>query len=373
MKTPSWLAGLAVVLCAAVPPAVLAQAQPAATASQPAVQSAAQPAPEDSQARRQVVQPGNNAPVWREVKSGEANYTSIKGPETGVLIQQQAKFFGQDSMSTAGEAWRKYRNGPITVYGGWLIVLALVALGAFYLWKGPIRLHEPPSGRMILRFTMLERWAHWSVAISFCILGVSGLVILFGKHILLPVIGYTLFAWLTILMKNLHNFIGPLFILSIVLMAIIYVRYNLPAKGDLTWLARFGGMFSGKEVPSGRFNAGEKGWFWLGVVVLGTVMSVSGLIMLFPNFDQVRTTMQQANIVHGAAGVIFMAMSFAHIYLGTIGMEGAYDGMRHGYVDEEWAREHHELWYGDVKSGRVKPPGEPAPAARPQNLGGSTP
>ena len=376
MKTPSWLAGLAVVLCAAVPPAVLAQAkpaQPATTASQPAFQSAAQPAPEDSQARRQVVQPGNNAPVWREVKSGEANYTSIKGPETGVLIQQQAKFFGQDSMSTAGEAWRKYRNGPITVYGGWLVVLALVALGAFYLWKGPIRLHEPPSGRMILRFTMLERWAHWSVAISFCILGVSGLVILFGKHILLPVIGYTLFAWLTILMKNLHNFIGPLFILSIVLMAIIYVRYNLPAKGDLTWLARFGGMFSGKEVPSGRFNAGEKGWFWLGVVVLGTVMSVSGLIMLFPNFDQVRTTMQQANIVHGAAGVIFMAMAFAHIYLGTIGMEGAYDGMRHGYVDEEWAKEHHQLWYDDVKSGRVKSPGEPAPAARPQNLGGSTP
>ena len=363
MKTRSWLAGLAAVLFALV--------APAAAFGQSTALPPAQPSEQDSQARRQAVQPGNNAPVWRDVKSGGENYTSIKGPETGVLIQQQAKFFGQDVMSTAGEAWRKYRNGPVTFYGGWLVVLVAVAIAAFYLWKGPIKLHQPPSGRMMLRFTTIERWAHWSVAISFCVLGVSGLVILFGKHILLPVIGYTLFAWLTILMKNLHNFIGPLFIVSIALMAIIYVRYNLPAACDLTWLARLGGMFSGKEVPSGRFNAGEKGWFWAGLVVLGTVMSISGLIMLFPNFDQVRATMQQANIVHGVGAVLFIAMSLAHIYLGTIGMEGAYEGMRTGYVDEEWVKEHHELWYDDVKSGRVKLGSEGAPV-RPQNLGGST-
>ena len=351
---------------AALPTAVSAQAQPApATAAATAPAPAAQPAATDSQARRQAVQPGNNAPVWREVKSGEANYTSIKGPETGVLIQPQAKFFGQKVTSTAGEAWRNYRNGPITFYGGWLIVLAVIALGAFYLWKGPIRLHHPPTGRMMLRFTAVERWAHWSVAISFSILGISGLVMFFGKHILLPVIGYTLFAALTMLLKNLHNFIAPLFILSIVLMAIIFVRYNLPAASDITWLVRLGGLVSGKEVPSGRFNAGEKGWFWGGLVVLGTIMSISGVILLFPNFDQVRTTMQQASIVHAIGAVIFIAMSLAHIYLGTIGMEGAYDGMRHGYVDEEWMREHHSLWYDDVKSGKVAAPGEPAPATRP--------
>ncbi len=389
MKTRSWLASLAAVLCAAVPASVLAQAQPAQPApaaapvtapaatpapavaapaatlapmTPPAAAATPVPAPDDTQATRQVVQPGNNAPVWREVRSGENNYTSIKGPETGILIQPQAKFFGQDTMTTAGEAWRKYRNGPITVYGGWLVVLALVALGAFYLWKGPIKLHEPTTGRMILRFNMIERWAHWTMAISFSILGISGLVLLFGKHILLPVIGYTLFAWLTLLMKNLHNFVGPLFILSIILFAIIYVRYNFPARGDLTWITRLGGMLSGKHVPSGRFNAGEKGWFWAGVVVLGTIMSITGLILLFPNFDQVRATMQQAHIVHAVAGVIFIAMSFAHIYLGTVGMQGAYDGMRHGYVDEAWAKEHHELWYNDIKSGKVRPGEERAPA-----------
>jgi formate dehydrogenase subunit gamma len=380
MNTRSWLASLAVVLCAVLSalaaPTALAQstapAAPSATPSAPAV-APAQPSEQDTQARRQAVQPGNNAPVWRDVKSGGENYTSIKGPETGVLIQQQAKFFGQDTMSTAGEAWRKYRNGPVTFYGGWFVVLVALAIGAFYLWKGPIKLHQPPSGRLMLRFTLLERWAHWSVAISFCVLGISGLVMLFGKHILLPVIGYTLFSWLTMLMKNLHNFIGPLFILSIVLLAVIFVRWNLPARGDLTWLLRFGGMFSGKEVPSGRFNAGEKGWFWVGLIGLGTLMSITGVIMLFPNFEQVRSTMQQANILHGIGAIGFIAMSFGHIYIGTIGMEKAYDGMRTGYSDEEWIREHHSLWYDDVKSGRAKLGSEPPPAARPQNLGGSTP
>ncbi len=376
MKTRSWLASLAAVLCAAVSAGTMAQPAnpvPAAVPAAPAVAASAAataapavatpaPSPDDTQATRQAVQPGNNAPVWREVRSGEANYTSIKGPETGILIQPQAKFFGQDTMSTAGEAWRKYRNGPITVYGGWLVVIALIVLGAFYLWKGPIKLHEPTTGRMILRFNMIERWAHWTMAISFSILGISGLVLLFGKHILLPVIGYTLFAWLSLLMKNLHNFVGPLFILSIVLFALIYVRHNFPAAVDFKWLASFGGLLSGKHVPSGRFNAGEKGWFWAGVVVLGTIMSISGLILLFPNFDQVRATMQQAHIVHAVAGVIFIAMSFAHIYLGTVGMQGAYDGMRHGHVDETWAKEHHELWYNDIKSGKVRTGEDRAPA-----------
>ncbi len=372
MNTRSGLTSLALALCVlASPSAVFAQAQPVQPPAASAAQPAAQDPSKDSQAKRQAEQPGNNAPVWREVRSGEANYTSIKGPETGVLIQQQAKFFGQDTMSTAGEAWRKYRNGPITVYGGWLVVIALVALGAFYLWKGPIKLHEPPTGRMILRFNMVERWAHWTMAISFSVLGISGLVILFGKHILLPVIGYTLFAALTSLMKNLHNFVGPLFILSIILFALIYVRHNFPAAVDFKWLASFGGLFSGKHVPSGRFNAGEKGWFWAGVVVLGAITSISGLILLFPNFDQVRATMQQAHIVHAIAGVIFIAMSFAHIYLGTIGMQGAYDGMRHGYVDEAWAREHHELWYNDitagkVQGGKVQEGSKPAPAPHTQ-------
>jgi len=357
MNLRSGLLSLAIYACAAVLPALaLAQAP-------------AQPAADDTQAKRQAVQPGNNAPVWREVRSGDENYTSIKGPETGVLIQPQAKFFGQDTMTTAGEAWRKYRNGPVTFYGGLFIVIMAAVVGLFYLWRGEIKLPEPRSGRLMKRFSTLERVAHWSMAISFCVLGISGLVIFFGKHILLPVIGYTLFGWLTNLMKNVHNFVGPLFMLSVILAVIVFVRYNFPAKGDLTWIVKGGGLAHGQHVPCGRFNAGEKGWFWLGAVVLGTVMSVTGLIMLFPNFEQVRTTMQQANIVHGIGSMIFVGLSFAHIYIGTIGMEGALEGMRTGYADEVWVKEHHETWYNDVKSGKIVID-ESAPAPQLQHRGG---
>jgi formate dehydrogenase subunit gamma len=192
------------------------------------------------------------------------------------------------------------------------------------------------------------------MAISFSILGITGLIILFGKHVLLPVFGYTLFAWLTQISKHLHNFVGPIFIFSLLVCIVVFIRDNLPRLYDFKWFAKFGGLISGEHVPSGRFNAGEKSWFWVGAVFLGILVSASGLILNFPNFDQSRAVMIEANVVHGIAGVCFIALSFAHIYLGTIGMEGAYESMRYGYVDDAWAKEHHEYWYNDIKSGKVR-------------------
>lgn len=303
---------------------------------------------QESEAQRQLVQPGNNAPVWREVRSGKEASTSVRGRETGVLIQ------------TWGQTWRKLRNGPVTLYGGWLVVLVLVALGAFYKWRGPIGLHSPTTGKMIERFSSFERIAHWTMAISFCILALSGLTMLFGKYVLLPVIGHTLFSWLAELGKNLHNFVGPLFLFSIVVFVVKFIRDNIPRAYDLTWLAKGGGMLTGEIAPSGRFNAGEKLWFWGGVIGLGTVSCASGLVLDFPNFDQTRALMMLANIVHVISAILFIALSLAHIYLGTVGTTGAYDGMRDGYVDETWAREHAQYWYDDVKAGRrALPSGAP--------------
>jgi formate dehydrogenase subunit gamma len=305
------------------------------------------------QQQRTINQPGNNSEVWREVRSGQPNYTSIPGRETGVLIQPQARFPGQDVMSTAGEAWRNFRNGPITFYGGWLVMLVAAVVAAIYFAMGPIRLHDKPSGRLIERFTLAERWTHWIVAISFCVLGVSGLIMLFGKHVLLPVIGHTLFAWLTSLAKNLHNFVAPLFIVGLLVFIVMYVKDNLPEKGDFAWLLNGWKLFKGEHMPSGRFNAGEKVWFWGGVVVLSLIICASGLVLLFPNFEQLRMTMQQASVVHAIAAVLVISASLGHIYLGTIGMEGAYGNMRDGMTDETWAKEHHQYWYEDVKSGKV--------------------
>lgn len=369
MKTSIAILALGLALTAPV----LAQSQasgnitPAPAATAPAAPAAGQPAAaavpqvesvdilKQDQATRSREQPGNLAPTWRHVKEGGANYSSLPGPEMSVLIQPKAQFPGQARATTAGEAWRQYRNGPLTVYGGWLIVLAVIALAAVFFGLGKIRLREAPTGRLIERFTSVERMAHWTMAISFVLLAVSGLVMLFGKYVLLPVFGHTLHGWLAFALKNIHNFVGPIFSLSVIVFFVIYVKDNFPALHDFKWLLRFGGMFGKEHVPSGRFNAGEKLWFWFGVVLMGIVLTASGffLDMLLPAVEYTRANMQVANIVHLIAAVLVTAVSLGHIYLGTIGMEGSYAAMRNGYVDDTWAREHHELWYNDVASGRV--------------------
>ena len=327
----------------------------------------AQTAEQKSQQQRQVTQPGNNADVWREVQRGDPNYTSIPGRETNILIQPPARFLGQDVRVTAGEAWRQFRNGPVTFFGGLLVVLVAVAILAFYYVFGPVKLHGRPTGRLIQRFTHLDQVVHWSVAISFCVLGLSGLIMLFGKHVLLPVIGYTLFGWLGNLSKNLHNFVAPVFIVSVAAMIVLYVRHNLPKAYDVKFLlGAFAVMAKGKHIPSGKFNGGEKVWFWGGVVVLSIVVTWSGLILLFPNFDQSRAVMQDAWIWHACAGLLYIAISFGHMYLGTIGLEGSYQAMRTGYVDETWAKEHHEYWYDEKKASAARPSaGGAVPAGAP--------
>jgi formate dehydrogenase subunit gamma len=230
-----------------------------------------------------------------------------------------------------------------------------------------VKLHDRPTGRLIQRFSRLDQVVHWSVAISFCILGLGGLIMLFGKHVLLPVIGYTLFGWLTALSKNLHNFVAPIFIVSVAAMIVLYVRHNLPKAYDLKFLlGAFEVMAKGKHIPSGKFNGGEKVWFWGGVVVLSIVVTWSGLILLFPNFDQTRAVMQEAWIWHACAGLLYISISFGHMYLGTIGLDGSYQAMRTGYVDETWAREHHQYWYEEMKASARQPAGGGAvPAGAP--------
>ncbi|MBI3376353.1 MAG: formate dehydrogenase subunit gamma [Betaproteobacteria bacterium] len=333
--------------------AALVFAFPAAAAAQ------GKPA-QDSQAERQQVQPYNNAPVWRDVrKEGQEHYTSIKGRETGVLVQ------------SAGETWRQIRNNLVTVWGGFALIIALAIIAAIYFAVGPVKTHDKPTGRMVPRFSQIERWAHWTVAISFCVLAVSGLVMLFGKHVLLPLIGYTLFSWLTSLLKNLHNFVSPVFILSVPVLVLIFIRDNLPKSYDFAWFAKAWGLFMRNEhIPSGRFNGGEKVWFWGFVVGLTIVSSVTGLILLFPNFDQTRSTMQLAWIFHALSALLFILGALGHIYVGTIGVEDAYQCMRTGYVDEAWAKEHHEYWYNDIKSnaggGAPAAAGGAVPAGAPQ-------
>lgn len=334
---------LALVSCLLLPAFAVAQdkGKAAAPAAQAAPAAAAEaPKPPPPLPAGNTAAPGwNNPPNWSEI-SGTPQFASVPGREVGVLIED------------AGQEWRTLRNGPVMFYGGLILLVMPALLLLFYLSKGEIKLHDKPTGRLIERFNSAERVAHWTMAISFVALGISGLVMMFGKHILLPVLGYSVFATITEILKNVHNFVGPLFIFSMVVMFVIFVKDNFFTAVDSKWFASFGGLFSGKHVPSGRFNAGEKSWFWFGLVLLGLIISVSGLILLFPNWNLGREAMGQSNIIHGVFATIFTALAFAHIYLGTIGMEGAYKGMREGFVDETWAKEHHELWYDEVKDGK---------------------
>jgi len=308
-------------------------------------------------AERKQVQPGNNAPMWRDVGKGVTGYSSLpaaQAPEAGNLIQPFVQYPGS-RLTNAGEAWRQVRNHWLIPYGGSLLLIVLLAIAIFYKTKGTMGGHLPDTGRKIERFTPFERAAHWANAGAFIALAISGLVMAFGKFFLLPIMGSTLFGWLTYALKNVHNFVGPLFAVSLLIIVVTFVKDNIATRADWVWLRKGGGMLGGHEVPSHRFNAGEKGLFWWGVTIPGIVVVASGLFLnkLIPGAIYLRGDMQIAHMLHLACGVWMMALIMGHIYMGTLGMKDAYSAMRTGYVDEAWAKEHHELWYDDIKAGKI--------------------
>ena len=365
-----WLArALAGLLAGAAMFTAAAQTAPAASGPPAGFVAPAEPKADETNAQRAKSQPGNNAPFWRAVQQSGVTQgvSNLPGAEQGVLIQEFVQYPGS-RLTNAGEAWRQVRNNWIIPYGGSLLLIVVVAIALFYFTKGSMGGHVPNTGRKIERFTYFERAAHQSNAVAFCVLAISGIVMAFGKFFMLPVMGSALFGWLTYALKTAHNFAGPLFAVSLVIVFFTFLRDNFPSRGDLNWLLKGGGMFGGSDPPAGRFNAGEKIVFWGGVFALGIVVVGSGLVLdkLVPGLGYSRSDMQIAHMVHGIASVLMMAMFLGHIYLGTIGTKDAYVAMKTGYVDEGWAKEHHVLWYDDIKAGRVPaqrtPPAEGRPA-----------
>jgi formate dehydrogenase subunit gamma len=369
----AWMQGslvrrLLAVAALAVPLGLLAQTPVPAEKGPPAgFVAPAEPKADENNAQRGKTQPGNNAPFWRGVRdSGEQpGYSSLPGAEMGMLVQPFVQYPGS-RLTSAGEAWRQVRNLWIIPYGGALLFIVALAIALFYWRKGVLGHDHPDTGRKIERFTPFERSAHWTNAITFVVLAVSGLVMAFGKFILLPLIGGTLFGWLTYALKTAHNFAGPLFAVSLVVVFFTFLRDNWPKAHDLGWLAKGGGLLSGHEVPSHRFNAGEKLVFWAGVFLLGSIVVGSGLVLdqVLPGLAYLRGDMQVAHMIHAVAAVLMMCLFMGHIYIGTLGMKGAYSAMRTGIVDEAWAREHHALWADDIAAGKI-PAQRSAPSAPP--------
>ncbi len=310
-----------------------------------------------------IIPQPSDSDSWRELRRGRNLFVTIPGPNAGVAIQSE------------GEDWRSIRNGPLSLYGGWLLFGIILLLAVFFVLRGRIPIDAGPSGKTVERFNGIERFAHWLTATTFVVLALTGLNILYGRYFLKPLLGADLFSTLTLAGKYAHNYLAFAFMLGVVLMFVLWVRHNIVNKSDIIWLIKGGGMFwKGVHPPAKKFNMGQKIVFW--VVVLGGIsISVSGIALMFPfqfalfsdtvalvnifGFDlptdlTPMLEMQLMQVWHAVVGLLLIVVIIGHIYIGTIGMEGAFDAMGSGMVDENWAREHHNLWVAEMK-------GEPAP------------
>ncbi len=292
-------------------------------------------------------------PMYGLTAPGDADLLrALQGVEGQVTIPDQrlAKL-----IQPQGRDWRKSINGPLRVIGSWLILGMIVVLLAFFLARGQIRIEGGPSGTTIERFNGLDRFTHWLTASAFVVLALTGLNITFGRYLLLPILGPEAFTTLSLAFKYAHNFAAFPFMLGVAMMFVLWVQHNIPDSYDAKWIMMGGGLFKrGVHPPARMFNAGQKFVFW-SVVLGGGVIAVSGVYLLFPfmlNGDI--HTLQLMAILHSIFALILTAIAIAHIYIGSIGMEGAFAAMGTGQVDERWAREHHPIWVAELK-------GEPLP------------
>ncbi len=287
----------------------------------------------------QATQDSNpRANYWRAVREGNEGYVASKGPyTTNTLIQN------------GGQNWRQIRNGPISTFTPWILASVLGLIVLFHIVVGRVKVEGPRSGRLVKRWSLGERVLHWYTAILFIILAITGLSMLFGRAVLIPLLGPTGFSAWANFSITLHNYLGPFFFVGILLEIVLWMRHNIPNAEDFKWMATGGGLLSHDHVSAGRINAGEKLWFWV-ICTFGVVVCVTGVILNFPNFGQTRETMQIASIIHAIAANLWLAMAIGHIWIGTLGTEGSLEAMTKGRVSAEWAKQHHDKWYEEVKT-----------------------
>ena len=268
------------------------------------------------------------------------------------LLQQSPRIEGQIAqpnerervlMQPAGRQWDYFHEVILHWLGAIVILGTIAALGAAYLILGRLRISKGRSGQKVRRFNAFERFSHWLTAISFVVLGLTGLNITFGKILLLPMIGPEAFSSASQVAKYTHNFVSVSFVIGLVLIVAIWIKDNIPQKVDIEWIRQGGGFIKSKHAPSGRFNPGEKLVFWFALGA-GVAVIVSGYLLMFPFYVTNIAGMQLAQVVHAIVAVLFIAVIIAHIYIGTLGMEGAFEAMATGDVDLNWAKEHHDVW-----------------------------
>ena len=280
--------------------------------------------------------------LWRAVRKREFDGSQ------GLSSTSQVKSMGAGTLiNIQGQKWREFRMGKLIPYAMYLLGGALLIIVLFRLIRGKIKIKAGRSDKKIYRFSPFQRFVHWSVAILFVILGITGALLTFGRDGLIPLIGGKAFGAIAGVGKLLHDYLGPVFAVMLVIMLFTFIKGNFGNWTDIKWFLKGGGLFGG-HASAGRYNGGEKAWFWLAMLA-GAVVVVSGLVLDFPFFDQTREDLELSHVVHAIGAIGLLAASFGHIFMGTVAMEGAFEAMQTGYCDENWAKEHHDLWYADLE------------------------
>ncbi len=290
------------------------------------------------------------------------------------LFEQMKRIQGRGSIpdtrsytieQPAGRDWRQFHEVTLVWIGAVAIFGIIIVLALYQIIHGPIMIEEGRSGRTILRFNGFERFTHWVVGTTFIILGLTGLNFTYGKRLILPLIGPENFTTLSEWAKYAHNFLSFPFVLGVLTLLVIWVRENLPTRADIEWLKQGGGMFKKAHPPAWKFNAGQKILFW--IVVLATILiAVPGYLLIFPFYVGNIAWMQVSEIVHSVGAMLFIAVILAHIYIGTLGMEGGFEAMGTGNVDLNWAKEHHSLWLAQEQARAGTPQSTPPAGGRMQ-------
>ncbi|MDU8929362.1 formate dehydrogenase subunit gamma [Alisedimentitalea sp. MJ-SS2] len=322
----------------------------------------------------------SDADIWRQLKQGGIGTPSASGdiplPMAPGRPDNVAETFwkeitapARDASATSGtprvmqvlgEEWRLLRRDYILPYAGWVLVAVLALIALFGIVRGRIKIRDGRSGKYIFRFSMAHRIAHWFLAASFILMAISGLVILLGRPVLVPLIGKDANAVLTSAMLQGHNLFGPVFILSLLIVIFKFMKGNFFQWADAKWIAKGGGLLWG-HASSHHYNFGEKTWYWV-VVIVGLIMSATGMLLLFPWITDVLAWHQLSTVLHAGGAILMIAFALGHAYVGSIGMEGSLDSMLRGEVDENWAKEHHDLWYEEVTGKKVTHEDEPEAA-----------
>jgi formate dehydrogenase subunit gamma len=276
-------------------------------------------------------------PLYRPEPGKIVGRTEFPDPKLATFVQPE------------GREWRTFRVVALRIVAAVLILGVLAALAAFYAWRGTIRIRHGRAGTTLPRFNGFERGVHWMTAASFILMALTGLVVTFGRPLLIPLLGHDAFTRLAEASKYGHNFFSVPFTLGVIVILLMWIRDNIPERADITWIRQGGGILGGDEHPeAGRFNAGQKMIFW-SVVIFGLGLAVTGFLLMTPFYATNVNGMQLVHVFHGLLAAVLIMIIIGHIYIGTLGMEGAFDAMGSGQVDENWAREHHSGWYAQVR------------------------